>query len=204
MLSFLKFITEAKAEKHAVVSFVRMNPPHEGHGEVIHAGQEEAKKQGAEHHLIVSHSHDSEKNPLTAEQKVKHVKRGWPGVNVSASTPEHPSLLHHLAKLHAAGVKHVTIVGGSDRDTMGEMAQKYNGVKGKHGHYKFKSMRFVQAGAERSDSAKGKASYSASKMRDAVKRGDRKTFKKMAPKGMKDEHKDEMFNDVEAGMKKKK
>jgi hypothetical protein len=203
MISFLKFILESKQEKHAVVSFVRMNPPHEGHGEVIHSGQEEAKRVGGEHHLIVSHSHDSEKNPLTAEQKVKHVKRGWPGVNVTASSPEHPSLLHHLAKLHKAGVRHVTIVGGSDRDAMGEIAKKYNGVKGKHGHYKFKSMNFVQAGAERSDAAKGKASYSASKMREAVKKGDRDTFKKMAPSGMKDEHKDEMFNDVEAGMKKK-
>lgn len=203
MLSFLKFIFESQNEKRAVVSFVRMNPPHEGHGEVIHAGQEEAKKQGAEHHLIVSHSHDPEKNPLTAEQKVKHVKRGWPGVNVSASSPEHPSLLHHLSKLHASGVRHVTIVGGSDRDSMAEMAKKYNGVKGKHGHYKFKSMSFVQAGAKRSEGAKGVASYSASKMRDAVKRGDREGFKKMAPSGMKDAHKDELYNDVEAGMKKK-
>jgi len=124
MLSFLRFITEAKAEKHAVVSFVRLNPPHEGHSEVVHTGQEEAKKVGGEHHFIVSHSQDPEKNPLTAEQKIKHAKRAWPGLNVSASSPEHPSLLHHLARLHAAGVRHVTIVGGSDRDTMGEMAQK--------------------------------------------------------------------------------
>lgn len=200
MISFLKFLFEQSNEKHAVVSFVRMNPPHEGHGEVVNTGKAEAKRVGGDYHLIVSHSHDSEKNPLTAAQKVKHVKRAFKGVNVSASSPEHPSLLHHLSKLHAAGVRHVTIVGGSDRDTMAEMAKKYNGVKGKHGHYNFKSMNFVQAGAERSDSSEGKASYSASKMRDAVKRGDKDAFKRMAPKGMKDEHKDEMYNDVSKGM----
>lgn len=200
MISFLKFLFEQSNEKHAVVSFVRMNPPHEGHGEVVNTGKAEAKRVGGDYHLIVSHSHDSEKNPLTAAQKVKHVKRAFKGVNVSASSPEQPSLLHHLSRLHAAGVRHVTIVGGSDRDTMAEMAKKYNGVKGKHGHYNFKSMNFVQAGAERSDSSEGKASYSASKMRDAAKKGDKKTFHAMAPSGMKPEHKDEMYNDVRKGM----
>ena len=200
MISFLKFILESKEEKHDVVSFTRSNPPHEGHGEVVHTGQEEAKKVGGTYHYIVSHSHDPEKNPLTPEQKVKHVKRAWPGLNVSSSSKEEPSLLHHLARLHKSGTRHVTIVGGSDRDAMAEMAKKYNGVKGKHGYYKFKSMNFVQAGAKRSEDAKGKASFSASRMREAARKGKKKEFHAMAPSGMKPEHKDEMYNDVRKGM----
>lgn len=202
MISFLRYLLEEKSKKHLVISFVRMNPPHEGHGEVINTGQAEAKRVGGTHKVILSHSQDPEKNPLTPAQKLKHARRGWPGVHFETSSKEAPSLLHHLAKAHAEGHDEVTIVGGSDRDAMSDMAKKYNGVEGKHGYYKFKKINFVQAGEERSEGAEGKASYSASAMRNAVKRGDRKGFRKMAPSGMSDQHKDEMFDDVEKGMKK--
>jgi hypothetical protein len=203
MRSFLKFIGEEKTAEnsgHIVMSFIRGNPPHEGHGEVIRAGQEEAKRVGGRHVVIVSHSQDPKKNPLSAKQKIKHFQRAFPGVRFEASTPANPTLLHHLSRMYNAGHREVTIVGGSDRDTMGQMAQQYNGVKGKgHGYYKMK-MHFKQAGETRSDTGKGVASYSASKMRDAVKRGDKDAFKKMAPKGMKDEHVEEMYNETSKGM----
>lgn len=206
MISFIKFLLEATAKKakkkHLVLSFVRMNPPHRGHGEVIQAGADEAKRVDGEHKVIMSHSQDPEKNPLTPAQKLKHARRGWPGVQFETSSPEAPSLLHHLARAHAAGHDEVTIVGGSDRDAFNDLAKKYNGVEAKHGYYKFKKINFVQAGAERQEGGEGVASYSASGMRAAVKRGDKRAFRKMAPEGMSDEHKDEMYNDVETGMKK--
>lgn len=201
MISFLRYLLESKSNKHLVISFVRMNPPHEGHGEVINAGQEEARKVKGTHKVILSHSQDPEKNPLTPAQKIKHARRAWPGVHFETSSKESPSLLHHLAHAHKEGYDSVTIVGGSDRDAMSDMAKKYNGTEGKHGYYNFKKINFVQAGAEREEGAEGKASYSASKMRNAVKTGDRKGFRKMAPSGMSDQHKDEMFDDVKNGMK---
>lgn len=203
MITFLKFLFEQKEEKHAVVSFVRGNPWHEGHAEVVRTGEAHAKKVGGKFHLIVSHSQDPEKNPLSPEQKIKHGGRAFKSTDISASSPEHPTLLHHLTKLHKQGVKHVTIVGGSDRDTMSEVAKKYNGVEGKHGKYNFKSMNFIQAGAERKESDTGVTGYSASKMRASAKSGDWQAFHAMAPKAMIKKHKDEMYKDVKAAMIKK-
>ena len=190
---------EEAAAKKKVLSFIRANPWHAGHGEVVGTGAAEAARQGADHEVILSHTQDSKKNPLSPAQKLKHGRRAFPGVNLSTSSSAQPSLLHHLAKAHADGYREITIVGGSDRDAMGQMAQRYNGVKGPHGYYKAK-LNFVQAGANRTEDG-GVASYSASKMRDAASKNDFNSFKSMAPKKMRDQHVRDMFNDTRSGMK---
>jgi hypothetical protein len=207
MKRFINFITSLyeEAEKHHVMAFIRANPITKGHQAVINAVQHEAKNQKASHSVVLSHSHDEEKNPLTPEQKVKHAKRAFPGVNVTTSSSEKPSILHHLSDLHNQGVEHVTIVGGSDREPFEQLAQKYNGVEGKHGFYKFKSINFVRAGGERKETPSGSAdtgveSWSASRMRAAAKNGNRQEFHAGAPDTMSTKHKDEMYGDVRKGM----
>ena len=74
MQSFIDFLTEEAEAKHAVLAYGRMNPPTTGHLKVVNKVQEVAKKHGGEHHMIVSHSNDPQKNPLTGEQKVKHLQ----------------------------------------------------------------------------------------------------------------------------------
>lgn len=192
-------LNEADA-KHLVISHVRMNPIHAGHQEVVDAVTNTAKKLGAEHRIVLSHSHDSNKNPLSPAQKLKHARRAFPGVNFQNSSPEHPNLLHHLSKAYDEGHREVTIVGGSDRDTYHDLAQKYNGQQSKHGYYNMK-INFKQAGATRADDDQGVAGYSASKMRAAAAKGDTEGFKKMAPAGMSDKHKEDMFNDTRKGLK---
>lgn len=182
-----------------VISFVRMNPIHQGHGLVVKKVADEAKRNNADHEIILSHSHDPKKNPLTAEQKLKHARSAFPGVNFSTSSPAQPNLLHHLSRAHNEGHREVTIVGGSDRDAMGEMAKKYNGVKGPHGFYDMK-LNFAQAGGAR-DESESVAGYSASKMRDAAKSKNVGAFKSMAPSSMSDRNKTAMYNDVRKGMK---
>ena len=75
MQPFIDFLTEEAEAKHAVLAYGRMNPPTTGHLKVVNKVQEVAKKHGGEHHMIVSHSNDPQKNPLTGEQKVKHLQR---------------------------------------------------------------------------------------------------------------------------------
>ena len=72
-------------DKHHVTAFVRMNPPHEGHGEVVNAVTSEADKLGASHSIVLSHSQDSKKNPLSAEQKLKYSRSAWPNANFASS-----------------------------------------------------------------------------------------------------------------------
>jgi len=51
-----------------------MNPPTIGHENVVKQVMSGAKKDDAGHTIFLTHSHDSKKNPLTPEQKLKHAK----------------------------------------------------------------------------------------------------------------------------------
>jgi cytidyltransferase-like protein len=74
MKSFLDTIKEEQqGEKHHVITFGRMSPPTTGHLKLIDKVKEIAKKNNATHSIIVSHTQDSKKNPLSAEQKIKHL-----------------------------------------------------------------------------------------------------------------------------------
>jgi cytidyltransferase-like protein len=76
MKSFLDTIKEEQqGEKHHVITFGRMSPPTAGHLKLIDKVKEVAKKNNATHTIVVSHTQDSKKNPLTAQQKIKHLKR---------------------------------------------------------------------------------------------------------------------------------
>jgi len=186
--------------KHKVMAFGRMNPITSGHEAVVNKVHEIAKKHNADHVVIVSHSQDAKKNPLTGEQKVTHAKNAFPGTNVQAASKEHPTILHHAAKAHATGAQHLHVVAGSDRhEEMHNLLHKYNGQKAAHGHYNFKSIT-VHSSGERDPDAEGTTGISASKMREHAASGNKTEFHKGAPSKMKPEHKDAMYNDVRKGM----
>jgi hypothetical protein len=199
MLNFKSFLKEATAEKHGVLAFGRMNPPTAGHEEVVKKMHDVAKEHGAEHHLVLSGSHDAKKNPLSPEKKVEHAKNAFPGTNVSAAAKgETP--LHAAAKLHAGGVKHLHVVAGSDRQqSTHDLLHKYNGVKSAHGHYKFKSIT-VHSSGDRDPDAEGTSGISGTKMRQHASEGNKKEFHKNLPSKMKPQHKDALYHDLRSSM----
>ena len=188
------------SEKHHAMVFGRMNPVTSGHEAVVKKMHDVAKEHGAGHSLIVSHSQDAKKNPLSADQKVNHAKNAFPGTNVSSSSKEKPTILHHAAELHKQGVTHLHVVAGSDRHKdMHDLLHKYNGQDSGHGHYKFKKIT-VHSSGERDPDADGTEGMSASKMREHAGSGNKAEFHKGTPSSMKPEHKDAMYNDVRKGM----
>src|SRR6185369_12217533 len=94
-----------EAEKHMVMAFGRLNPPTTGHVKLVDRLHSVADGLHADHQLIMSHSQDSKKNPLTAEQKLKHAQRFFPNTNISVATKEAPTLMHQAANFHKAGYK---------------------------------------------------------------------------------------------------
>ena len=199
-MKFRDFLQEQK-EKHAVMAFGRMNPITVGHEKLVNKVKDIADKVGGSAHIVVSHSQDSKKNPLTSAQKVKHAKRAFPGVNVSASSPDAPNFLAQAAKLHKQGVTHLHMVGGQDR--VGEfhkLLHKYNGVKGPHGSFNFKKIEVHSAG-DRDPDAEGVEGMSASKMREHASKGNFKKFRSGVPSSMSDQHAKEMYDHVRKGMK---
>lgn len=201
MKSFLELVEETKqGEKHHVMTFGRMNPPTTGHLKLIHKVKEVASKHNAGHTVVASHSQDSKKNPLSGEQKVKHLKRYSPGTNFKTSSKEHPSIFHHAAELHKQGVTHLHVVVGSDRvKEFKDSLHKYNGVKGAHGHYNFKKITVHSAG-HRDPDAEGTEGVSGSKMRHHASSGNYKEFKKGVPEHVPENHAKELYHDTRKGM----
>ena len=167
------------------MAFGRMNPPTTGHEKLIKNVHAHAKSVGGTAHVITSHSHDKEKNPVPQKHKLKYLKKVAPsGVKVSGSSKSQPSIFHHAAALHKAGHTELTVVAGSDRvKEFHTSLNKYNGVKGRHGHYNFKKINVVSSG-DRDPDAEGTAGISGTKMREHAKKGDHKSFKKGLPKSL--------------------
>jgi dephospho-CoA kinase len=197
-MNFRDFLEEQK-ENHAVMAFGRMNPPTTGHGKLVDKVKEVAKKVGGSHHVILSHSQDKEKNPLSKEDKLKHAKRFFPDTNLSVSDKEHPTFLQHAAKLHKQGVTHLHMVAGSDR--VPEYKKKLAQYNGSHegALYNFKKITVHSAG-ERDPDAEGTEGMSASKMRSHASTGNYKEFKKGIPSHVKDTHAKELYHDVRKHM----
>jgi predicted kinase len=197
-MKFSDFLREQK-EKHAVLAFGRMNPITSGHEKLVNKVKDIAKSVGGSHHIVLSHSQDPRKNPLTAAQKVKHAKRAFPDANFTAASKDAPTFFDHAEKLHKQGVTHLHMVGGSDRTAeYHRLLKKYNGTH-EGARFNFKSIKVHSAG-ERDPDAEGTTGISASKMREHAGKGSYKKFKQGAPSSMSDEHVKHMYNDVRRGM----
>jgi len=198
MLS-LHELTEA-TEKHGVLAYGRMNPPTIGHAKLVDKVHEVAKAHDASHKVVLSHSEDPKKNPLSQEHKIKHAKRFFPKTNIVAADKKEPTIFHHAAKMHHEGVKHLHVIAGDDRvKEYSHSLHKYNGHFDKEGHgYKFKSITVHSAG-KRDPHAKGTEGMSASKMREHATKGHFEEFKKGVPSHVSHEHTKELYHDVRKG-----
>lgn len=204
MKGYKDFLTEeADAPKRPVVfAFGRMNPPTTGHAKLVDKVHELAKKHSAHHQVVLSASQDKEKNPLSAEQKVKHAKRFFPHTNIKAATKSEPTLMHHAARLNKAGHDHLIVVAGSDRvHEYHKLLHAYNGKADKKGNipYSFKKIDVVSAG-HRDPDAEGAEGMSASKMREHAKNNNFNEFKKGIPGHVHQHHAKELFHDVRKSM----
>jgi len=200
MKSFLELVEETKSgEKHHVMTFGRMNPPTTGHLKLIDKVKEVAAKHNAGHTVVTSHSQDAKKNPLSGEQKVKHLQRYSPGTHFKTSSKEHPTFLHHAAELHKQGVTHLHMVAGSDRvDEYKKKLNQYNGTH-KGALYNFKKITVHSAG-QRDPDAEGSSGMSGTKMRAHAASGNAKEFRKGVPEHVSDKHVKELMHDTRKGM----
>jgi hypothetical protein len=201
MKDYKSFIIEAKkkALKTVVMAFGRMNPPTVGHQKLVNRVRELADQHNAHHEVIVSHSQDAQKNPLSQEQKLKHAKRYFPGTNIVGSSKEHPNFLAHAQRLHQAGHEHLVMVAGQDRvKEFHDTLKRYNGTH-PGALFNFKKISVVSAGARDPD-AEGVEGMSASKMREHAKNNNFHEFRKGVPGHVSDEHAKELFHDTRKGM----
>lgn len=200
MKTFLESVKEKdETHKPVVMTYGRMNPPTTGHLKLIDKVRSTAEKLNAPHVVVTSHSQDSKKNPLSADQKIHHIKKYSPGVNIESSNKEHPTFLHQAAKLHKAGHDHLHMVVGSDR--VKEMHDKLHQYNGTHegALYNFKKITVHSAG-QRDPDAEGTEGMSGTKMREHAKNNDINSFKKGVPDHVSEHQTKALMHDVRKGM----
>jgi len=199
-LLHLREAAKPKKEVHFVISFGRLSPPTIGHEKLVKTVHEIAEKYHAGHEVVLSHSHDTDKNPLSPAKKLKHAKRFFPGTNLGTSNKEYPTLMKQCEILYRdKGVTNLHIVCGSDRmEVFKKVIMQYNGTK-PNSLYNFKEIMFHSSG-ERDPEAEGVEGMSASKMRGHAKEGNFEGFKQGIPKHVSEKHASELFHDVRKGM----
>lgn len=155
--------------KTAVFSFGRYNPPTKGHELLVSKLRDIARKEKGIPLLFLSHSFDSKKNPIPYSDKIKLAMMAF-GKDIVRRSRSNDiiSVLKELSRDY----DNVVIVAGSDRVPDYKRLEKYNGKD-----YKFKSFKVISAGTRDPDGDEVSA-MSATKLRDAVKGGDTKKFKK--------------------------
>ncbi len=174
-------ITEA-ATKGVTFSFGRFNPPTVGHVKLATKMKSVSKAHDVK--IYTSHTTGDAKNPLTNAQIRKFMNPMLPrGINVSDTKAR--TIFDVVVDLYNDGYKMIQMVVGSDRiQEFDKLLNKYNGLKARHGYYKFKSIKVISAG-ERDPDAEGAAGMSASKMRQFVHAGQEKEFLAALPRGYK-------------------
>ena len=200
----------AKDLKTAVFCFGRFNPPTIGHGKLLDALISVAKRKGGRNSdtfVLVSHSVDPEKNPLTKDQKAFYLKKMFPKQMkyYDVELNKKKLFLRLIAIILNKYYDRLIMVVGSDRvrEFQTEL-DKFNGATGddaplKGASYSFKEIEVVSAG-ERDPDAEGISGMSASKMRAAAVDGDLKSFKGGVPRGFGVKNTKNMMNDVRKGM----
>ena len=155
----------AKDLKTAVFCWGRFNPPTIGHGKLLDALISVAKRKGGRNSdtfVLVSHSVDPEKNPLTKEQKAFYLKKMFPKQMkyYDVELNKKKLFLRLIAIILNKYYDRLIMVVGSDRvkEFQTEL-DKYNGATGddaplKGTSYNYKEIEVVSAG-ERDPDAEG-------------------------------------------------
>ena len=195
-----KRLQEAKDDT-VVFAFGRFNPMTIGHAKLMKKVESEGGK-AKDHFVFASHSVDNKKNPLEPKFKRKILAKAFPRNNIKISSKTTPTALHIASMLYSQGYKNLVMVAGSDRVTEFQtLLDKYNNTSGRHGEYKFDTIKVVSAG-ERDADAEGDSGASGTKMREYAARGDYDNFKKYSPENLSDREVKSVFNAVRKKMPK--
>ena len=195
--SFKSFLIEE--DKTIFFTFGRMNPPTTGHEKLMN---ELSKKSGRNpYRVFLSQSSDNKKNPLDYNYKVKTVRKFFPKHARSVMLDKKvKNVFDAVTKLYDEGYKNINMVVGSDRtNEFKKLLEKYNGVKGRHGLYKFNKINVISAG-DRDPDADDVSGMSASKMRKLAGDGDFTQFSQGLPKSVSNNEAKKVYNEVRKGM----
>jgi len=195
--SFKNYLIEE--ENTVYFTFGRMNPPTIGHEKLL---DELSKKSGSNpYRVYLTQSKDTKKNPLDYNYKIKTSRKFFPKhARQIMLDKKVKTVFDAVTQLYNEGFKNIAMVVGSDRVTeFNTLLQKYNGVKSRHGLYKFNRINVISAG-ERDPDADDITGMSASRMRKLASEGDFTQFSQGLPKSVSNADAKKVYNEVRKGM----
>jgi hypothetical protein len=146
------------------IFYGRMNPFTRGHEAAIQHIINAANRNGAKPIVVVSHSMNTSKNPLTVNEKKELIGKSFPGLNVRSTSKNAPTIIPIVEGLRKLGHTNFTMFLGSNR------MKSFNFVK---------NVKKVQFGSNRKEGE----GVSGTAARTAALRGNFNTFKSlMSPK----------------------
>lgn len=195
--SFSQFLVEE--DKTVYFTFGRMNPPTIGHEKLLNTLSSKSGRNP--YRVYLSQSQDKNKNPLDYRTKIKTARKFFPKHSRSIMMNNKlKTVFNVMTRLHNEGFKNVVMVVGSDRvNEFDILLKKYNGKKGPHGFYDFRSINVVSAG-ERDPDSDGVRGMSASKMRQAAKDNNFTTFSQGLPRTVSNMEAKKIFNTIRSSM----
>lgn len=166
--------------KSVAIVFGRLNPPTTGHLKLLEALDAQDVDDKI---LLLSHSTDPAKNPLSYEKKMYFAQKlfavRFPGIEIKPAP--YKTLVEVMQSLYA--YDRVVLVAGGDRIAeFQHLLDKYNGNPDKAGNilYSFSDIEVVSAG-DRDPDAEDVTGMSASKLRALAHAGDFEGFKLGVP-----------------------
>lgn len=169
--------------KHVALTYMRANPiTREGHEKVYNRV---VGIRGAEPHIFLSTSHDSKKNPLAPEDKLRFAKKIFKAADVQLVKGGYIEALKKVSPTDK-----VTIIVGGDRvEVIETLANKYN-----HKDFDFEEIEIVNAGGREGNA------ISASKMRALAAEGKEDEFVAELSNKLTKQEKHEMYQLTREGM----
>jgi len=148
-------------KKKAIFVFGRFNPPTIGHKRMINEMIKVAKASKADPFIVITHTQDKKKNPLTLEEKKNVLETMYPKIPILGTSKEKPNPKYIVTKLRNMNYNDIAMMVGSDRTK----AFSWVGVP-------------IKSGGTRNNKNTGAAGMSATKARQAAINNDKNAFRK--------------------------
>ena len=148
--------------KKAIFTYGRLNPPTIGHKVMIDNLIKEARKIKADPYIVITHTQNKKKNPLSVDEKMMLIARMYPGVPILATSKQEPNPQYIVAKLKNKGYTNMSMMVGSNR------LNQFNWV----------GVPIVSGGVRNANTNKP-TGVSATEARKAAVKGNLKTFARM-------------------------
>lgn len=102
-------------KKKAIFAYGRFNPPTIGHRRMINKMIRDAKNTNADPFIVITHTQDKKKNPLTIDEKKRILDKMYPNVPILATSKNQPNPKYIVKKLQNQKYTDVSMMVGSDR-----------------------------------------------------------------------------------------